>query len=76
MEESIQNYFPHYFKMHYKIFTKVMFTLNESTITNVFKDKKTKKIMEKIVKLDDQMRDTFDLILDTVNDFQFTPMHL
>jgi hypothetical protein len=53
-----------------------MYTLNESTITNVFKDKKTRKIMEKIVKLDDHMRDTFDLILDTVNEFQITPSHL
>jgi hypothetical protein len=53
-----------------------MYTLNESTITNVFKDKKTRKIMEKIVKLDDHMRDTFDFILDAVNEFQITPSHL
>lgn len=56
----MKEYFPSYFTLNYKIFTKVMFTLNESTITHVFKDKKTKKIMEKIVKLDEPMKDTFD----------------
>jgi hypothetical protein len=53
-----------------------MFTLNESTITNVFKDKKTKRIMEKIVKLDEHMKDTLDLILDTVDEIKITPIQL
>lgn len=67
MLNQMLKYFPHYHSNHTKIFTKVMYTLHESTITNVVKDKKTTKIMEKIVKLDDSMRDSLDSLLEAVN---------
>jgi hypothetical protein len=63
----MMKYFPHYYSNHRTIFTSVMFILNETTITNVVKDKKTTKIMEKIVKLDDSMRDSLDSLLEVVN---------
>lgn len=63
----MKNYFPHYYSNHEKIYTKVGYILNETTISHIVKDKKTKKIMEKIVKLDDSMRDSLDSLLEAVN---------
>ena len=72
----MKKYFPHYYNINSKIFTRVMFTLNETTITTMVKDKKTKNMMEKIVKLDDSMKDVVNMILDTVNEFKPTPLQL
>ena len=76
MNDEMKKYFPHYHHNNSKIFTRVMFTLNETTITTMVKDKKTKNMMEKIVKLDDSMKDVVNMILDTVNEFKPTPLQL
>ena len=53
-----------------------MFTLNESTITHRVRDNKTKKIMEKIVKYDDNMKESVNFFLDAVDEFKFSPIQL
>jgi Asp-tRNA(Asn)/Glu-tRNA(Gln) amidotransferase B subunit len=76
MNDEMKKYFPHYHHNKNDIFTSVMFTLNKTTITTIVKDKKTKNMMEKIVKLDDSMKDVVNMILDTVDEFKPTPLQL
>ncbi len=69
-------YFPHYNAHNSRIFTRVMFTLNESTITHMVRDNKTKKIMEKVVKYDDDMKESLDCFLNAVNEFSISSLQV